>query len=77
MSTLSPGSMTGLKGLPEPERMPQTVNTRSGTITPIWMMVSDHPVSSRPRMLMKVNTATMAMPMAARSAAPKPHLACM
>ena len=33
VSRLSPGAMTGLKGLPEPERMPQTVNTRSGAMT--------------------------------------------
>ncbi len=42
---LSPGTSTGLKGLPEPATMPQTLNTMSGTITPTWMMVSDHPVS--------------------------------
>ena len=46
-------------------------------MTPIWMIVSDHPVSSRPLMLMNVNTATMPMPMSARSVAPKPHWFCM
>ena len=77
VSRVSPGLMTGLNGLPEPERMPQTVNTSSGAMTPIWMIVSVHPVSSSPRMLMKVKIATIPMPMSARSAPPKPHFACM
>ena len=72
---LSPSGKTGLNGFPEPAAMPHTVKMSSGTMTTTWMMVSDQPVSSRPRMLMNVNTATMPMPMAARSVAAEPPLA--
>ena len=57
--------------------MPYTVKTSSGTRTTIWMTMSAQPVRSRPLMLMKVNTATMATPIMARSAAPNPHWFCM
>jgi hypothetical protein len=74
---LLPSESTGLNGFPVPSMMPQTVKSSSGTMTPTWMIVSDHPVSSRPLMLMNVNTATIPTPMAARSAAPNPHWFCM
>ena len=41
------------------------------------MIVSVQPVSSRPRMLMNVNTATMPTPMSARVVASNPHWFCM
>ena len=59
---LSPSGRMGLNPLPVPLVMPYTVKMSSGTMTRTWMIVSDQPVSSRPRMLMNVNTATMAMP---------------
>ena len=77
VSRLSPSYIIGLNGLPLPSMMPQTVKSNSGTMTPTWMMVSDQPVSSRPRMLMNVNTATMPTPMSALSVAPNPHWFCM
>ena len=73
--TLSPGGRIGLNGLPVPSTMPHTVKIRRGTMTPIWMMVIDQPVSSRPRMLMNVKMATRLMPMMARVPPPNPYLA--
>ena len=74
---LSPSGSIGLNPLPVPLVMPYTVKMSSGTMTTTWMIVSDQPVSSRPLMLMNVNTATMPTPMSARSVAPNPHWFCM
>ncbi len=65
VKTLSPASI-GLNGSPVPLAMPAIVKMTNGTMTPIWMSVSDQPVNSRPRMLMKVKRATTAMPRRAR-----------